>query len=142
MNNFQGKGRLFSFESRHVGGNTVAKLTLILPGPSKKNKQTGEWERGEGTFVDCEIWNLNESKANYLSQNEKKCEVYVAGRLAQDKWKDKQGNNRSKFKIAADVIDAKPIKFNNDRNNKPVTAQKAPERTTYVEEPVDSDIPF
>lgn len=66
------------------------------------NKQTGE-KMEEVSFFDCVTWaRTAETVAQYLHKGS---EVFLDGRLQQDRWQDAQsGQNRSKVKIIAELV--------------------------------------
>jgi single-strand DNA-binding protein len=154
-NVFVGTGLLVRFEERVVGqkGNRVASLSMVISKPRKKNPQTGQYENQEGTFVDVESWNVSPNLVNYLGQNQKNCMVTVVGRLEMDRWQDAQsGAQRSKLKVVAESIAAKPKPARRDGGNQGTQAQAsapatqaAPPASETVNASgggADEDIPF
>jgi single-strand DNA-binding protein len=66
----------------------------------------------EVTFLDIEAWGRTaELIGKYLSKGSG---CYVAGRLKQESWQDKDGKNRSRLKIVAD-----DVKFTTERRDGP-----------------------
>jgi single-strand DNA-binding protein len=146
-NTVVGTGLLVRFEERQVGqnGHRVASLSVVLSKPRKKNPQTGQYENQEGTFVDIESWDLSPNLVNYLGQNQKNCLVTFVGRLEMDRWQDKNGGGqRSKLKVVAETIAAKPkpVRKNSQPQAAPVQ-QAAPQETVNAGGGgADEDIPF
>lgn len=59
-------------------------------------------QKEETTFCDVECWGRTaELVGQYLTKGRN---VYVEGSLKLDQWEDKDGNRRSKLKIAAQVV--------------------------------------
>jgi len=73
----------------------------------KKNPATGQWEGGETTFIDIEVFNReNRQIADLVEQRLRKGhQVYVEGRLRLNKWTDKDGQERQKLLVVADNIE-------------------------------------
>lgn len=68
---------------------------------SRKNQQTGEYE-DYPNYVDCTMFGRRaESVGRYLAKG-----TYVAltGRLHQNRWQNKDGQNRSKLEVTVDNI--------------------------------------
>lgn len=68
---------------------------------SRKNQQTGEYE-DYPNYVDCTMFGRRaESVSRYLTKG-----TYVAltGRLHQNRWQNKDGQNRSKLEVTVDNI--------------------------------------
>lgn len=60
-------------------------------------------ERNETLWVDVECWGkLSEIASKHLKKGSS---IVVKGRLSEDRWTDKGGNNRSRMKIVADEIE-------------------------------------
>jgi single-strand DNA-binding protein len=57
--------------------------------------------KDEVSFFDIEHWTTFYKIAEYLKKG---TQVAVLGRLKQDRWQDKDGNNRSKIKIVAEQL--------------------------------------
>lgn len=68
----------------------------------RKNQQTGDWD-DVPNWVRCTMFgNRAESVSRYVGKGS---HVTVAGRLRENKWQDKQGNNRSMLEVVVDDID-------------------------------------
>ena len=78
------------------------------------------WRNGEEVpnYFDCTMFgNRAKSIAKFMCKGVK---VVISGRLVQDKWQDKEGNNRSKVKIIANDVDfVSPKKDENEADNVP-----------------------
>lgn len=70
-------------------------------------KKDGD-QRKETSFFDAEVWGkLGENCAEYLHRGRG---VRVVGRLKQDRWKDSEGNPRSRVKIVAEHVEFRPTR--------------------------------
>lgn len=68
---------------------------------NRSRKQGDQWI-DEISFIDCLVWG---AFAETLKQKlHKGMRVAVAGSIRQDRWKDDNGNNRSKVYIVADSV--------------------------------------
>ena len=80
----------------------MAVLTFsVAVNESRKNQQTGEYE-DYPNYVDCTMFGRRaESVSRYLAKG-----TYVAltGRLHQNRWQNKDGQNRSKLEVTVDNI--------------------------------------
>ena len=77
----------------------VADLGVVV---NRKFKDGSGEMREEATFIDCEAWGkLAESCGQYLKKGSS---VFIEGRLKLDQWEDKDGQKRSKIKVAADNV--------------------------------------
>lgn len=80
----------------------MAVLTFsVAVNESRKNQQTGEYE-DYPNYVDCTMFGRRaESVSRYLTKG-----TYVAltGRLHQNRWQNKDGQNRSKLGVTVDNI--------------------------------------
>lgn len=82
------------------GGMAVLTFSVAV-NESRKNKQTGEYE-DYPNYVDCTMLGRRaESVSRYLTKG-----TYVAltGRLHQNRWQNKDGQNRSKLEVTVDNI--------------------------------------
>lgn len=83
-----------------AGGTAVAKMS-IASNKSKK-QQDGSWGT-ETSFFDITLFGKTaESLKQYLVKGKK---IAVSGSLHQDRWKDKDGNNRSRVSVIADTLE-------------------------------------
>lgn len=67
-----------------------------------------EEQQRETSFFDVEVWaKLAENCAEYLRKGRG---VRVVGRLKQDRWKNSDGQPRSRVKIVAEHVEFRPMK--------------------------------
>lgn len=121
-------------EGRTVsGGQDVANWTIATTHTWKS--ANGE-KREDTAFVDCEIWG---ARAQFVVNNFAKGQaMLVEGRLKQDNWEDKDGNKRSKLKIA--VEDVKFVGGGNGQNRNQGNSQQLQPNNRRDEFGID--IPF
>lgn len=114
----------------------MAVLTFsVAVNESRKNQQTGEYE-GYPNYVDCTMLGRRaESVSRYLTKG-----TYVAltGRLHQNRWQDKDGQNRSKLEVTADNIHFESRRLDGDDYDR----QQAEAQGDYEAQMYDEDIPF
>lgn len=80
------------------GGMAISEFALAVNG-SKKNGD--QWEQ-VASFFDCTMFGKRaESLAHYM---EKGKQVAIAGRLDQQRWQNKEGQNRSKIVVIVNDI--------------------------------------
>lgn len=128
-------GRLTKDPTATPAGNTrVCKFTVAVRDSLRKDTTN---------FLDCEAW---ASKAEFMEKYFRKGQmIAVDGRLQENKWTDKDGNNRSKVVIRVDEVDFCSSKAEDD-SRRPQFDQRADERRTEEEDfrPIteDDDLPF
>lgn len=114
----------------------MAVLTFsVAVNESRKNQQTGEWE-DYPNYVDCTMFGRRaESVSRYLTKG-----TYVAltGRLHQNRWQNKDGQNRSKLEVTADNIHFESRRLDGDDYDQ----QQAEAQGDYEAQMYDEDIPF
>lgn len=95
-------------ELRHTtNGTAVSDITVAV------NDRVGK-DREEVSFVDCTLWGLTaENTSKYLGRGSL---VLVEGRLHQDKWQTKEGENRSKLKVMVERLVFMEGKKNGNEN--------------------------
>ena len=109
-------------------GTAHAILSIAVNRSVKQNEQ---WQE-EVSYFDIELWGKTaENLKPYLLKG---TQIGVAGYLKQERWKDKDGNNKSKIVVVADNISLLGSKSNNS-GSKPTTT--TPQQQGYQE-----DIPF
>lgn len=111
-----------------ASGMAVLKFSVAV-NESRKNQQTGEYE-DYPNYVDCTMLGRRaESVSRYLTKG-----TYVAltGRLHQNRWQNKDGQNRSKLEVTADNIHFESRRLDGDDYD-----QQQAEAQMY-----DEDIPF
>ena len=118
------QGRFTRDPEIKVGGSTFTKFTLAVKDDYSKDKTH---------FVDCIAWaSVAERIQRYFHKGDA---VIVGGSLEQEKWTDKEGNQRSKLSVKVNqywFIGAKPDteKPTEDRVTAPITITD------------DDDLPF
>lgn len=82
--------------------------------PRHYDRQTGQWEDGEATFLTCNDWACAENSANTLAKGMR---VIVQGTLNQRRYQNREGENRTVYEI--NVHDVGPsLKFATAQVNK------------------------
>ncbi len=114
----------------------MAVLTFsVAVNESRKNQQTGEYE-DYPNYVDCTMFGRRaESVSRYLTKG-----TYVAltGRLHQNRWQNKDGQNRSKLEVTVDNIHFESRRLDSDEYDQ----QQAEAQGDYEAQVYDEDIPF
>ncbi len=81
-----------------MSGSTVCEFSIAI---NRKYTVNGQ-EKEEVCFVDIVVWGRQaDSCGKYLHKGSA---VFVEGRLKTDSWEDKEGNKRSKLRVAADRV--------------------------------------
>lgn len=115
---------------------------------SNRYYKLNEEQQKEVSFFPVEAWSkLAENCAEYLVKGR---EVRVVGRLKQDRWQNKEGDNRSRIKIVAEHVEFKSKGSNRDVNDgadgaKEGEEQNAGEQASEAEtgaEAVADEVPF
>lgn len=110
----------------------MAVLTFsVAVNESRKNQRTGEYE-DYPNYVDCTMFGRRaESISRYLTKG-----TYVAltGRLHQNRWQNKDGQNRSKLEVTVDNIH---FESRGEQDGGYAQQQEEPPADLY-----DEDIPF
>lgn len=104
-------------------GLPVASFTVAST-PRTFDKQTGEWKDGDALFMRCSAWrDLAENVAESLTKGTR---VVVQGRLKQNSYTDKEGNQRISIELQVDEIGpslryatAKPVRANRSTQQQP-----------------------
>jgi len=111
---------------RFEGNETVLTKFSIASNRYYRNQKGESVE--EVLFMPVNVWGrLAENCSNYLSKGR---EVRVVGRLRQERWIDKEGNNRDRFVVVADHVE-----FRGDRKKEdPVSLDE--------EVPFDQEVAF
>lgn len=93
--------------------NGKARLTFSIA-VNRSRKQGDQWI-DEVSYIDCLVWG---AFAETLKQKlHKGMRVAVAGSIRQDRWKDNNGNNRSKVYIVVDSVQNLESSTNQNGNN-------------------------
>jgi single-strand DNA-binding protein len=82
-------------------GAAVANFTVAST-PRTFNKQTNEWVDGETLFMRCSVW--RDAAENVAESITKGTRVVVQGRLKQNSYTDKDGNNRTSIDLDVDEV--------------------------------------
>lgn len=119
-------------EIKNTTSRPVANISIAL---NRKFKTKDDGQKEETTFVDCEAWgNTAEMMAKYLHKGRT---VHVEGRLKQDRWQDKDGNNRSRLLVLVENFEfVGPPNDTDRRASKPSNTQSKPVGVS------EDDIPF
>lgn len=111
----------------------TAKLNISIAS-NQSQKRNGNWE-DVASFFDVVIWGKTaENLKPYLTKGK---QIAIVGHLMQDRWKDQNGNNRSKVYIVAEEVQ---LLGGNDKN-----AQKSESYNRQPEEQssdFQEDLPF
>lgn len=81
-------------------GKAVANFS-IAANSRRKNKDTGEWEDGDTTFLRANVW--GEYAENIAETLEKGSRVIATGQLKQRSW-EKEGNKQTSFELEVEEI--------------------------------------
>lgn len=129
-------GNLCSDAELRATASGMAVLTFsVAVNESRKNQQTGRYE-DYPNYVDCTMLGRRaESVSRYLTKG-----TYVAltGRLHQNRWQSKDGQNRSKLEVTADNIHFESRRLDGDDYDQ----QQAEAQGDYEAQMYDEDIPF
>lgn len=91
-------------------GNAVVNFRIACNG-RKKNRETGQWENGDTTFLTCSAFNgLAENIAQQFGKGKK---ITVAGQLKQREY-EKDGQKRTVFEVTVNEASEPIAKFNNN----------------------------
>ena len=91
-------------------GNAVVNFRIACNG-RKKNRETGQWENGDTTFLTCSAFNgLAENIAQRFGKGKK---ITVAGQLKQREY-EKDGQKRTVFEVTVNEASEPVAKFNNN----------------------------
>lgn len=102
-------------ELRYTNSGVPVASFTVASTPRTFDRQSGEWRDGDALFLRCSAWRqLGENIAESL---EKGARVVVQGRLKQNSYQDRDGNNRTSIELDVDEIGpslryatAKPVK--------------------------------
>jgi single-strand DNA-binding protein len=86
-------------EARYTNsGTAIVSFSVAI---NEREKVNGEWT-DRPSFVDVTVFGKSgEACAQHLHQGS---QVFVKGKLRQDRWQDQNGNNRSALKVVADDV--------------------------------------
>lgn len=100
-------------ELKHTPNGAAVTNFRIACGSRRKNRDTGEWEDGDTTFLTVNAWKgLAENIASQFTKGQK---ITVDGRLKQRTYQTKEGQDRTVFEVEADEVSAPVSKFNDNQ---------------------------
>jgi len=74
----------------------------IVSNDRVKNDSTGNWDDKDTSWWTVKAWkNLAEQSINTLKKGQ---EVVIVGKIYEETWQDKEGNNRTSYDVNADTI--------------------------------------
>lgn len=92
-------------EMRYTSSGKPVVSFTVAHNTRRYNKESQQWEDGQATFIDVELWGTKGENFATEYQQRGKAPVLVLGQLKQDTWEDKNGGGkRSKHKISADDV--------------------------------------
>ena len=129
INNVNISGNLTRDAEMRTTQGGMAILSLSVAVNDRKKNPNGEWE-DYPNFIDCTVFGRRaEAIQNYLTKGTK---VAIQGKLKQERWEDKDGNNRSKVSVIVQEIE-----FNAQKSRSNAETEETP-TSAYA----DEDIPF
>lgn len=96
----------YTSEGKPVASFTIASSQRVY------NKQTGQWEDGEATFLDCVAWQKLAEGVTTLGKGQR---IVAVGVLKQRWWEGQDGQKRSKLELVADEVGTSVL-FSGGRN--------------------------
>lgn len=117
-------------------GMAVANFSVATT-EGKKNKD-GDWDNIT-TWFKCTVWGKNAENCNkFLSKGSS---VYLEGRLSEEKWQDKDGNERTSL-----VVNTSDVQFveKRDQNtdDSSVSESKSSVKSKKDKQVEEDDVPF
>ena len=110
-------------------GSAIGNISIA----SNRSKKQGDQWVDEVSYFDVVLFGKSvENLQQYLTKGKK---VAVQGHLKQDRWKDQQGNNKSKISIISESIQF--VGGNNGQKSEDVPPQTEAEQMGF-----DADVPF
>lgn len=110
-------------------GSAIGNISIA----SNRSKKQGDQWVDEVSYFDVVLFGKSaENLQQYLTKGKK---VAVQGHLKQDRWKDQQGNNKSKISIVSESIQF--VGGNNGQKSEDVPPQTEAEQMGFSE-----DVPF
>lgn len=110
-------------------GSAIGNISIA----SNRSKKQGDQWVDEVSYFDVVLFGKSaENLQQYLTKGKK---VAVQGHLKQDRWKDQQGNNKSKISIISESIQF--VGGNNGQKSEDVPPQTEAEQMGF-----DTDVPF
>lgn len=74
----------------------------IASTPRVFNKQTNDWEDGDGLFLTCNVW--RQAAENVAESLSKGMRVIVNGRLRQRSYETREGEKRTVYEVEVDEV--------------------------------------
>lgn len=74
----------------------------IASTPRTFNKNTNQWEDGEGLFLTCNVW--RQAAENVAESLQKGMRVIVNGRLRQRSYETREGEKRTVYEVEVDEV--------------------------------------
>jgi len=105
----QGHGRLVADPELKTVGSSRQVANMRIAAHNKKGKDG----KSEALFIDVEAW--EDLGVNCAAELRKGDTVVVVGRLQEDQWVGKEGDDRKKSKIAADDVAKAVSRWPEDR---------------------------
>jgi single-strand DNA-binding protein len=82
-------------------GQAVAEFTIAV-NPRERDAATGNYRDGDPSFVSVQVWRqLAENCAESLTKGTR---VIATGRWREERWEDKEGQKRSRWRLTADSV--------------------------------------
>lgn len=129
-------------EIKQSGETTIAIFSIAVT-RGFKDKETGKYETD---FFDCTAFG---SVAKFLEKYVTKgMKIEVSGRLRQDRWKDKDDNNRSRVIVVANNVGFAESKASGGQSDSQTASSSAPASKPsadgFVEVPdgIEEELPF
>lgn len=122
-------------------GSAITKLS-IATNESWKDKETGEQKEKTEWHRISMFGRLAEISAEYLRKGS---QVYIEGKLATNKWQDKEGNDRWTTEIIANqmqMLGGRPTGNSTSSKSKSNENQQSPLEPPAGTDDFDDDIPF
>ena len=89
-------------ELRFIPSGAAVANFRIASTPRTFNRETNQWEDGEGLFLTCNCWRqMAENVAESLTKGMR---VIVNGRLKQRSYQTREGENRTVFEVEVDEV--------------------------------------
>ena len=99
------------------------------------DRRTGQGNEQTADFINCTTWNqVADNVAKYLRKGSL---VALEGRLQQNKFTDKQGNNRSSYEVVCDNVRFLDTKSSQTSNTEPSSNYES--NLSYEPDPVYPD---
>lgn len=108
-------------------GKTVVSFALAV------NRKSGDKE--EVLFLNCQAWDkTGDVVMKYVKKGEP---LFVEGRLREEKWRDKEGQDKSKMVVVVDVV-----QLLGSKNSAAPAREAAPVSEPQAKDVSEEEIPF